>query len=225
MAFTDPYKGPPSYIHPVTGDPQMVYPDPTTQTTTPQFPGVPAVLAMDPNYQLQLSFDKAASADDLATANKQMATMRAYYGDDSNPLTVLGRIYDTYQQNLRSTAGSLAAHGMLNSGQTGFMHGRIDLGYQQQEFDAKFKLQQYIQGVHDSLRANARQRAMNELTAQQQAARDWITNNPPVTVPVYPDPYQQYPAIPPDFSNPAGTAAAGDLGYYEIARQKADEGY
>jgi hypothetical protein len=198
-------------------------PDPTVptttstsyQTTTPQFPGVPAVLAMDPNYQQLLSLDKAASAEDIATANRNMGQMRAYYGSDADPLTVLGRIYDTYQQNLRSTAGSLAAHGMLNSGQTGFMHGRIDLGYQQQEFDAKFKLQQYIQGIHDSLRANARQRAMDEWAAQRQAAQDWITNNPPTTVPVVtttPNPGWS-PITDPSTGQPVINPDTGDVGY------------
>src|SRR5215831_7018127 len=222
QASQAPYSGPPDYIQPVTGD--VTTPPVQYQTTTPQFPGIPGLLATDPMYQELLSMDKAASAEDLATANRNMGQMRAYNGSDADPLTVLGRIADVYKQNLASAGAQMAARGMTSSGQTPFLHGRIDLSYQQQEFDARFKLQQYIQGIHDSLRAAARQRTMSEWQAQVDAVNRWLSDptNQPTTVPYQPPDVQ--PAIPPDFSNPSGTAAAGDLGYYEIARQKADEG-
>jgi len=225
MAFTDPYAGPPSYIKPVTGDPTVTYPDPYAQTTTPQFPGIPGVLAMDPTYQQLVSFDKAASAEDLATANRNMGQMRAYYGSDADPLTVLGRIADQYKQNLASAGATMAARGMTSSGQTPFLHGRIDLSYQQQEFDAKFKLQQYIQGIHDSLRAAERQRQLSEMGAQWNAVQAWIQNNPPVTVPVYPDPVTTYPAIPGNFYDPTDPTGlnAGDTSVYGTARRKGED--
>src|SRR5215471_4823269 len=223
----DPYTGSPSYIQPVTGD--VTTPAVQYQTTTPQFPGIPGLLATDPLYQELLSMDKAASAEDLATANRNMGQMRAYYGSDADPLTVLGRIADVYKQNLASAGAQMAARGMTSSGQTPFLHGRIDLSYQQQEFDAKFKLQQYIQGIHDALRQSARQRALSEWQAQVDAVNRWLSDpaNQPTTVPYQPPDVQ--PPIPGGFydpNDPTGIPAPGappDTSVFGTARRKGED--
>jgi hypothetical protein len=153
----------------------------TQQTNTPSFPGIEGVLGSDPMYQQLISFDKAASAEDLATLNRNMSQMKAYYGSDSDPLSLFGRIYQSYKDRNLQIANTLTGHGMINSGETKYQGDRATLAYQQQEYDAKFKLQQYVQGLHDSLRAAERARQLSEMQAGWQSVQDWITNNPPTT--------------------------------------------
>jgi hypothetical protein len=184
----------------VTGAPNPKPKAPATSPpTAPTGPGghytspsvdIPGILATDPSYQGLLSLDKAASAGDLASLNKKMAQMKAYYGSDTDPLSLYGRIYQSYQDRNRQYANTLAGHGMIGSGETGFEAARSTLQYQQQEYDAQFKLQQYIQGLHDAFRAAEQQRAYGENSAAGTSVSNWINANPPtwVTDPTSPPP-------------------------------------
>jgi hypothetical protein len=109
--------------------------------------------------------------------------MTAYYGSDTDPLSLLGRVYTAYQDRNRQIANTLGGHGMINSGETKFQGDKSTLLYQQQEYDAKFKLEQYIQGLNDAFKDAERQRKINEMTAGENAINSWIQNNPPVTAP------------------------------------------
>jgi hypothetical protein len=170
------------YNPPSAGAPPVTQPGPdVTTTNTPTFPGIDPVLGSSGAYQQLLAFDKAASGQDLATMNQQIAEMNAYYGSDSDPLSLLGRVYQAYQDRNRVIANTLTGHGMINSGETGFQGARATLAYQQQELDARFKLQQYIEGLHLGYANAQRQRAMNEMSAQWDAVNSWINANPPVS--------------------------------------------
>jgi hypothetical protein len=179
------------------GSPEIPGTDPTTTTTTPTFPGIQGVLGSDPNYQQLLAFDTAASGQDLATMNANIASMQAYYGSDSNPLSVLGRIYQGLQDRNRTISNTLTGHGMINSGETGFQGARATLAYQQQEYDAQFKLQQYISGLQQAFANAERQQKFNELQASQAAVQSWLNLNPPVsTTTPGTDPVAAVPATP-----------------------------
>lgn len=154
---------------------------PTTTTTTPKFPGIPGVLGQDPSYQQLLAFDTAASGEDLATMNARIAQMQGYYGSDNDPLSILGRIFQAYKDRNMYIANTLAGHGMIQSGETGWQAARATLAYQQQELDARMKLEQYIQGLQDAYNAAQRQRKFNEMQASWQAVQNWLNGNPPVT--------------------------------------------
>ena len=157
---------------------------------TPTFPGAEGVLATDWGYQQLLSLDKAMSMEDLARMNRNIGQMTAYYGSDQDPLSLLGRIFTAYGDRNRTIGNTLAGHGMLGSGETKFQADKSTLAYQQQEYDAKFKLQQYIQGLNDAFKDAERQRKINEMTAGENAINSWIQNNPPIWIPGDPgDPY------------------------------------
>jgi hypothetical protein len=149
-------------------------------------------------YQQLLSLDKAASAEDLARMNRNTSQMTAYYGSDQDPLSLLGRIYTAYGDRNRTIGNTLAGHGMLASGETKFQADKSTLAYQQQEYDAKFKLQQYIQGLNDAFKDAERQRQLGELGAAQNAVTNWL--NDPSNQPTYtPNPYYQpNPSVPGD---------------------------
>lgn len=180
-----------------------------TSTVTPTNPGTDAILGMDPNYQQLLGFDTAASADDLATMNAHISQMQGYYGSDSDPLSVLGRIYQAYQDKNMYIANTLAGHGMINSGETGWQASRATLAYQQQELDARMKLQDYIQGLQDAFKLAERNRKFNEMQAGWTAVQQWLANNQPVTtsLPGTSEPGSSGPGSPPP--PPPSSAPAG----------------
>jgi hypothetical protein len=182
----------------VVPGPTVTTPDPVTSTTTPAFPGVSGVLGSDPTYQSLLTMDMAMSGQDKATMNQRIAAMNSYYGSDSDPLSILGRVYQSYQDRNRVIANTLTGHGMINSGETGFQGARATLAYQQQELDARMKLQQYIQGLQDAFQTAERNRQLTEWQASAQAIADWINNpaNQPSSQTTQPPDVTTYPAIP-----------------------------
>lgn len=196
-ATTPPPPPPPPPVAPTGGG---------SSTTTPTFPGIPGILANDPMYQQLLSFDQAASAGDLASLNKKVSQMQAYYGSDTDPLSLLGRVYQSYQDRNRTIANTLGAHGMINSGETGFQAARATLAYQQQEYDAKFKLDQYIQGLHDALNASQQARQQNEITAAGNAISSYLQLNPPTVGGDGGGGDYSQPPVPPAPTAPAATS-------------------
>lgn len=179
------------------GSPAIPGTDPVTTTTTPPFPGIQSVLGSDPNYQQLLAFDTAASGQDLATMNANIATMKAYYGSNSNPLSILGRIYQGLQDRNMQISNTLTGHGMINSGETGFQGAKATLAYQQQEYDAQFKLQQYISGLQQAFDAAQRNQKFQEMQAGWAAVASYLDLNRPssVTTPGT-DPVAAVPAVP-----------------------------
>ena len=177
--------------------PTTTQPPDVTTTTTPPFPGIPAVLGGDPNYQQLLAFDTAASGQDLATMNARIAQMQGYYGSDSDPLSILGRVFQAYQDRNRLIANTLAGHGMIDSGETGWQGARATLAYQQQELDARMKLQQFIQGLQDAYNAAQRQQAFNEMQAGQNAVTAYLNNpaNQPTSTTTTPAPVVTPPTL------------------------------
>jgi hypothetical protein len=133
--------------------------------------------------------DQAMSGQDQATMNQRIAAMKSYYGSDTDPLSVLGRVYQAYQDQNRSIANTLTAHGMLNSGETGFQGARATLAYQQNELDSRMKLQQYIQGLQDAFQTAERNRQLGEWQASSAAIANWINNpaNQPTSTGSAPD--------------------------------------
>lgn len=142
-------------------------------------PGIDQILGSDPNYQQLLAFDTAASSEDLASMNAKIARMQGYYGSDNDPLSILGRVFQAYKDRNMYIANTLAGHGMINSGETGWQASRATLAYQQQELDARMKLQDYIEGLQDAFRAAQRQQKFNEMQAGWAAVQNWLNANSP----------------------------------------------
>ncbi len=147
-------------------------------------PPIDQILGGDAAYQQLLAFDKATSGEDSATMNANIARMTGYYGNDNDPLTILGRVYQAYQDRNRYIANTLTGHGMINSGETGFQGSRATLDYQRQELDARMKLQDYIDGLTQAFKQAERQRKFNEMQASWNAIQNYLnghipTGNPP----------------------------------------------
>lgn len=152
---------------------------PASYTFNAAKPDISTILAQDPMYQQLLAFDKAASASDLATMNSRISRMNAYYGSDSDPLSILGRIYDAYQQRNMYIANTLTGHGMINSGETGYQAKRATLDYQRAELDARTKLAEYTDGLQQGYNQAMQQRQLNEINAAGNAVSSWLSLNPP----------------------------------------------
>ena len=175
-------------------------------TTTPTFPGIDAVLGSDPSYQQLLAMDTAMNNQDQSTMNARIAQMKQYYGSDTDPLSLLGRVYQSYQDRLRTVANTLAGQGMIASGETGWQGARANLAYQQNELDARMRLQQYIQGLQDAFTQAQQNRLLQQWNAGQTAVGNWLNNptNQPQTVPT--------PVANPGYST-VTNQTTGEVGY------------
>lgn len=142
-------------------------------------PPIDQILGTDPLYQQLLAFDTASNTQDEAFTNQRISRMQQYYGSDSDPLSVLGRIRSALEDQNRYIANTLAAHGMINSGETGFQADRAQLAYARAEYDARLKLQDYIDGLTQALQQSERNRKFNEIQAAWQAVQNWLANNQP----------------------------------------------
>ncbi len=143
-------------------------------------PPIDQILGSDAGYQQLLAFDTATSGEDSATMNANIARMQGYYGNDNDPLTILGRVYQAYQDRNRYIANTLTGHGMINSGETGFQGSRATLDYQRQELDARMKLQDYIDGLTQAFKQAERQRKFNEMQASWNAIQYYLDHNQPI---------------------------------------------
>ena len=140
-------------------------------------PSMEDILGADPFYNQTLALLKAMGADDAALAQYKMSRMQQYYGSASDPLSILGRLKQTYDDRGRYIVNSLAGRGMIFSGETGWQNQRNALAYQQSQYDANFKLQDYIDGIKEALAQADRQRQMSQLQAEADAVSRFLADN------------------------------------------------
>jgi hypothetical protein len=104
-----------------------------------------------------------------------IARARAYYGSETDPLSLFGRLKEGY--GLRDTAiqNALNARGMWRSGETGFGLNQSRLTYLRDELDYRMKLEDYINGLLATFAKSEQERQMSLIDwawrlAQAQAA-------------------------------------------------------
>src|SRR5262245_31615799 len=103
---------------------------------------IPTILGGDPLYQQLVTFDLASSQTDKAWMHDQLNKLKSYYGSESDPISVFGRIKQSLEDRKLAIGNQLAGHGMLFSGETGYQGNKARLAYLQQEFDAQRQMQQ-----------------------------------------------------------------------------------
>src|SRR5262245_50296387 len=173
---------------PQTAVPQVAAPAaapvaaPTPQYTpqyTYQSAPVGDILATDPFYQQMLGLNKATSQEEQAWMRAQIHRQQGYYGSESDPLSVFGRIGESYQDALRNVNYNLASRGMIFSGELGAQNNRARLGYERQKLDANMRLQDYIEGLKKGFADAERARKQNELQSSLDAVTRWLNTHPP----------------------------------------------
>ena len=86
-----PKTTPPDSYGPTIDPGGVVIPDPVTTYTAPKA-DISTILGGDPLYQQLVLFDKASSGTDYAWLQDQRGKLKSYYGSESDPLSVFGRI-------------------------------------------------------------------------------------------------------------------------------------
>ncbi|HEY5987785.1 MAG TPA: hypothetical protein VIV12_15630, partial [Streptosporangiaceae bacterium] len=96
-------------------------------------------------------------------------------------LSITARVNQAHQDAIRQLTNTLAARGLLRSGETGYQTGREHLAYGTAQYDARQKVLDYLSGIQSAYDQAQQQRQWALAQAAMQAAQ---------SVP-------QYPVIPP----------------------------
>jgi len=203
----------------------------TTPYSAPSAPGTPAGstfdINTDPGYQAALAAANRGGAD-ADTALRQglsnlligfgspsLASQLAQYGYSSNPNdataaqanynagnAVLARLDQTHALNRQGVINSLAAHGLINSGDTGYQLGQQDQQYGQGVYDATQSAlnQAYNLQQNDLSAKNTLQQQI--ASALQSAWQNFMAN---------PGAYAQAPAAPSVDNSGGGGGGAPDI--------------
>lgn len=113
----------------------------------------------------------------------------------------LARIDKAHQQNLRNVINTLAAHGILNSGDTGYQTGQEDQGYGNNVYDAQQAALADILGYRQNALQQQQQLHQSVIDALQQAYQTYL-NHPELGG------YGQGPSDPYAYGTAAQVAAA-----------------
>lgn len=142
-------------------------------------------------------------AGDITDTVRQLAAQNTEAGNST-----VARLKQAYDENIHALQNSLAARGILSSGETGYQLGKQNLSYQQSRYDAIQQLLDLLAGYQSSYLTNdAALRA--QLNAAAQAAAGRI---PPDTVsPPAPPSFGFGPSNPiPDYFAPLNNLTPAD---------------
>ena len=180
---TSPGSGTPS---PPVGSPPALSPPPTSGGPPPSY------ITGDPWY---MQFSGLLAAQGTSDASERAAKIQqaligwgevpsGYSSPDINAttgtlagqnttagLSTLARLQKAVSDARRGSINSLAARGMLRSGETGFQLGEIGLAGKQQEFDARRSVMDYLSNVQSQYAQAESARKMQLMQAQFDAAQ------------------------------------------------------
>jgi hypothetical protein len=139
-----------------------------------QYGGVPPGLAS--LHELGNAFDSGTSA--LARANT------------TSGISVLARLNQAHADQNRYIQNRLAAHGILDSGETGFQAGREQTNYARAQADSAGKLLDYLSGINSGIAQYQQWQAMMDALRAAQAGGPAVdsANTGPAPPPLYTGP-------------------------------------
>lgn len=123
-------------------------------------------------------------APDINGTVQQLAQQNTAAG-----LSTVGRLRQAYDENIRALQDSLAARGLLSSGETGYQLGKQNTQYQRSGYDALQQLLDLLAGYQGSYLTNDQSlRAQLAAAAQAAAGRIPLDTSTPVPPPTAPPP-------------------------------------
>lgn len=143
----------------------------------PSIPSIDQILGQDPFYSQTAALLKAMGLDDKSLAAYKINRLKQYFGSANDPMSVMGRLYLAFQDRGRNIVNTLAGHGMIFSGETGWQQNRNALAYQQGQYDANYSLQNQVDAINEAISQAERQRQFQLLQAQADAVARYIQDN------------------------------------------------
>ena len=117
--------------------------------------------------------------------------------------SVLAQLGYHHGQNVESIPAALAGRGFYRSGETGYSLGQEDRGYGQQQYDARSKTLDYLNGLYQNYLNAQFGIQQQELSAQFSAYQAALSQIPSMIMPTSPDmPVSPGPAVTTDLSDP-----------------------